>query len=84
MAEDLEYLVRILRKDVTMWHTEPTTLEFPVRLGRNEMHPVSYLVPFTRFLKTVSPLVGYCASQGAREKGKDEEQQKMRRQELLF
>lgn len=79
MAEDLEHLVRMLRKDVTMWHTEPATLlEFQVILGRNKIYPVSYLVPFTRSLNTGSPLVGYCDSQGAREKVK-----KICKQELL-
>lgn len=83
MAEDLEHLVRMLRKDVTVWHTEPTTLEFQVILGRNKIYPASYLVPFTRCLNTVSPLVGYCDSQGAREKVKDQEQWKICKQELL-
>lgn len=62
---------------------EPTTLEFQVLLGRNELYPVSYLVPFTRLLKTISPLMGYCDSQGTHEKVKDKEQHKICKQELL-
>lgn len=80
MAENLEYLVRILGKHTTVWNAEPTTLEFQIILGRNEIYPASYLVSFTKFLRTVSSLEGCSDSQGTCAKVKDKEQSKICKQ----
>ena len=71
MAKNLEYVVRILGKHITGWNTGPTTLEFQIILGKNEIYPVSYLVPFTKLLKAVNPLEGYSNSQGTHAKVKE-------------